>query len=158
MRFYAACSTLTEAIRRAALCLGQDGRRHDHQRQIRRGLLPEVERRLQARQEELAACASFHELFETVCEAAGSIKWIGRHGVTSYDIATRIGAYLGLKPEYIYLHNGTLEGARALGLSGRRLSRDQLPKAFRTLTPAELENCLCSFKDDFRAIAGSRST
>ena len=155
MRFYATRPSFTEAIRVAALCLNENGKRHPHQCRIRRGLLPEAERRLQAGQEELAVCATFDELFEWICEVIGPIKGIGCGGVTPYDIATRIGAYLDREPAYIYLHNGTLKGARALGLRGRRLSRDQLPHAFRALEPAELEDCLCSFKDELLAIAAS---
>jgi hypothetical protein len=154
MYFYAAQRPLTKAVRVAALCLDECGKRHDHQRRIRRGLLSEAERRLQARQEELAACATFDELFESVCEVVGGILGIGRRGVTAYDIATRIGASRGLKPAYIYLHCGTLEGARTLGLRGRKLSRDQFPEAFRALTPAELEDCLCIFKNELRTIGG----
>jgi hypothetical protein len=155
MRFYANQPSLTDAIRVATLS-EYEGKRHRHQRQ-HPDILDEAGRRLQARQKELEACRGrpFDELFEYVGDIIGSIEQIGRLAV--YDIATRIGAYLGLTPEYIYLHRGTREGARALGLRGKKLSRDQLPPAFHTLTPAELENCLCNFKDELRVITGSRS-
>jgi hypothetical protein len=155
MRFYAEQPSLTEAIRVAALC-SYKGKRHPHQRQ-HPDILNEAGRRLQARQEELESCRTFDELFEYVGDVIGPIGGIGRHGVTAYDIATRIGAYLGLAPAYVYLHRGTREGARALGLRGEKLSRDQFPPAFHILTPAELENCLCNYKDELRAITGARS-
>ena len=44
----------------------------------------------------------------------------------------------------------------ALGLID--VTRDLWIKEHLTLTPAELEDCLCIFKDDLRAIAESRST
>ena len=36
--------------------------------------------------------------------------------LTVYDVAHRIGAYLQLEPDVVYLHRGTRIGARYLGL------------------------------------------
>jgi hypothetical protein len=59
-----------------------------------------------------------------------------------------------LEPDRIYLHAGTREGARALGLGGTALSKSELPKAFHRLSPGEIEDCLCIYKDDLRRLAG----
>ena len=37
--------------------------------------------------------------------------------LTVYDVATRIAAHLDLEPARVYVHAGTAEGARALGLN-----------------------------------------
>jgi hypothetical protein len=52
--------------------------------------------------------------------------------------ATYWGAFLDLSPEFVYLHCGTRDGARALGL-------------LRCLSADDLESFLCTFKDRFKA-------
>jgi hypothetical protein len=153
--FYANCGSLTEAIRLAANAIAApsvrpDGNRHPHQRQSTQEL-QEMEAKLQARAPDLGKCAAFHELFNLVGEIIRKRK-VGDLAV--YDVATRIGAYLGLEPELVYLHAGTKEGALALGLGrGRRtLAVHELPEAFWQLKPREIEDCLCIFKDRLRAI------
>jgi hypothetical protein len=70
-----------------------------------------------------------------------------------YDITQRIGRYLGLEPEDVYLHRGTREGARALGLCGETVKKDQFPAAFQRLSAAEIEDCLCIFKDELKRVS-----
>ena len=67
-----------------------------------------------------------------------------------YDIAQRIGAYLGKAPTLIYLHRGTKEGAAILGFHGETVDACKLPPAFSRLAPAEIEDCLCIYKDQLR--------
>ena len=69
----------------------------------------------------------------------------------------RIGANPGSSCS-AYLHGGTRIGAMALGFSGKETSieRSSLPNEFRRLTPHELEDCLCIFKDDLRKLARRR--
>ncbi len=58
-----------------------------------------------------------------------------------YDTVIRLG---------VYLHAGTNEGARALGLDTRRgiLEPKELPTPFRSLEPWECEDFLCIYKDE----------
>jgi hypothetical protein len=58
-------------------------------------------------------CSSFDELFQMVDNAIGGIHGIGP--LTVYDTACRIGEYLNLKPEKIYLHAGTRAAKYAPG-------------------------------------------
>jgi len=81
-----------------------------------------------------------------------AIRIKGIAETTCYDIAHRIGARLGLEPEYVYLHAGTREAARDLGRRGDKLSISELRIEFRKLSPAEAEDCLCRYKDDIRRI------
>jgi len=84
-----------------------------------------------------------HRLVE---ERIAGIDGIGV--LTVYDIAHRIGAYLGKEPTRVYAHAGTKVGALALGIDGDVFDPRILPKAFLRLSAAEVEDCLCIYKDD----------
>lgn len=138
--------SLKEAIRRAALCHRfPDGKRHSHQCRIPLAALADAERRLQNASEALSAAADFQVLHHTVDREIGKIRGIGELCV--YDIAHRIGAFRGLKPTLVYVHRGTRDGARILRFKGNTLDPKQLPAAFSRLTPAEIEDCLCIYKN-----------
>jgi hypothetical protein len=98
---------------------------------------------------ELKACKRFDELHALIERTIHSI--VGLRELYTYDTALRIGAFLGLAPEFVYLHRGTRVGARALGLNAKLpyLTVDQLPVELRTLSPAEVEDFLCIYKDYF---------
>lgn len=140
------------AIRRAALCEFPDGKRHPHQYLIPQSLLELAEERLQAAARRLAGAPDFDALHEIVKCEIGSVHGIGE--LTVYDIAHRIGAYLGKVPTLVYLHRGTKEGAAVLGFRGVALDPAVLPSAFSRLTPAEIEDCLCIYKDKLRGAPG----
>jgi hypothetical protein len=147
------------AIRRAALCEWQDGKRHPHQRRIPRALLEQIEGRLQANRRHLAQAGDFAALHKLLDEEIGSIKGIG--ALTVYDIAHRIGAFFGKAPERVYLHAGTRIGARAFNITGDSFDPEILPQPFSRLSPAEIEDCLCIYKDELHGVrsrsAGSNS-
>jgi hypothetical protein len=138
----------SSAISRAALCEWRDGMRHPHQWRIPRVLLDQVEARLQTIRQRLAKAADFDALHKLVEEEIGGIKGIGP--LTVYDIAHRIGAYFRKAPAVVYLHAGTRIGARAFGISGDSFDPKLLPKPFSRLTPSEIEDCLCIYKDELR--------
>jgi hypothetical protein len=140
------------AIRRAALCEFPNGKRHPHQYLIPQRLLNLAEERIQAVARRLGAAGDFDALHEIVRREIGSVHGIGKLMV--YDIAHRIGAYLGKSPKMVYLHRGTKEGAEILGFRGESLDPTTLPSAFSRLTPAEIEDCLCIYKDKFLGATG----
>jgi hypothetical protein len=142
--YYARQRSLRDAIREAALCRMADGKRHPHQRRIPGYVLAKAEQALQRRAVRLAEAGSFDDLHTEVFAAIGCIRGIGDLAI--YDIAHRIGAYLKLEPALVYLHAGTRDGARVLGLSGKSVSPGQLPTELQVLTAAELEDCLCIYK------------
>lgn len=80
------------------------------------------------------------------------IKGIG--DLTVYDTAVRIGYSFGLHPEKVYIHRGAKTGAKNLlgrkAVHGRKfLYMHELPIEFQSLTPMEVENCLCIYKNSF---------
>jgi hypothetical protein len=65
-----------------------------------------------------------------------------------YDTSLRIGAYMGIWPQKVYLHAGTRKGAKALGFPSTARSIDPLamPIEMSQLEPREMEDFLCIYK------------
>ena len=152
MRFYARQRTLSDAVDVAARCVLPSGKRHNHQRRIPGEALNEARKRLLAA--DLRACRSFDELHSLVDSLIREIYMVG--ALVVYDVSHRIGAHLGLEPERVYLHAGTHDGDRALGFGRERgaLDLDELPPEFGRLSPAEVEDCLCLYKEAIRRARG----
>ncbi|MCC6408975.1 MAG: hypothetical protein IT453_17575 [Planctomycetes bacterium] len=150
MRFYAIQRSLAEAVDVAARCVKPNGKRHRHQRWIPPESLDEARARLLA--DDLGSCRSFDELHAKVNATIGSIHMVAE--LVVYDVAHRIGAFLGLEPERVYLHRRTRDGALALGLGRGRewIDLAELPEEFGRLTPAEAEDCLCIYKGRLGAV------
>lgn len=144
MRFYAIQRTLADAVDLAARCVRPNGKRHKHQRWIPPESLDEARARLLVA--DLDSCRSFDELHTKVNATIRDIYMVGP--LVVYDVAHRIGAFLRLEPEHVYLHRGTRDGARALGLGRGRdwIDLAELPEEFRRLSAAEAEDCLCIYK------------
>ena len=111
--------------------------------------LEESRRRLLQAIERLRCASSFDELLSLVESCIGDVKGIGE--LTIYDTALRIGAKLHLEPDRVYLHRGTREGARRLGVgsSERSIPIDRLPPSLRQLKARETEDVLCIYKAEF---------
>lgn len=150
--------TLQEVIHHASLCHWlPTNKRHPHQYRIPAAALLTAEGKLQQALRGLARAETFEALYDEIERHIRGVHKIGALAV--YDIAQRIGAYLGLAPNLVYLHQGTLAGARALGFTGKTLDPRSLPSAFSRLKPYEIEDCLCIYKSALRdnnPLAGSR--
>lgn len=148
---FAAELTFDAAVRRAALALNADGTTHLHQAHwVTRATRQAWAQRLLDELELLRSATTFDDLYTRI--ESLRIKYVGP--LTVYDTAYRIGAKLGLEPELVYLHQGTLEGAVLLGFSRQRpyLKMEELPPAFRALRPYEVEDCLCIYRKDIKRI------
>ena len=144
--------SLDEAISKAALAEDASGKRLSHQRRIPRKVLRNSKCVLRRRKGKIRMCKTFAELHEYLKESIGEIKGIGPLAV--YDTAWRIGANRGLEPGVIYLHAGTKQGAKAIGLNIRRkfIRIDELSREFTTLRkvkPMQLEDIFCIYKKCF---------
>jgi hypothetical protein len=149
---FSRAESLEAAVAMATACTNERGKRHSHQRRIPGASLKAMHREVSAL--DLLRSKSFDDLHESILNATASVHMIGP--LTVYDVAMRIGAYLKLAPKHVYLHAGTREGAKALGLGAgsSRIERSDLPPEFGRLTPAECEDVLCIYKDLF-AVAAS---
>ena len=138
-----------EVIARAARARLRSGEKLSHQRRISIDVLDRSADRLTGNVGHLVQSSDFEVLHERVAALIGDIRGIGDLAV--YDTALRIGARLGLTPGRVYLHSGTRIGARRLGLRSdvASLSVDEVPLQLRQLTPREIEDVLCIYKDVF---------
>lgn len=149
LQFFRIQRSLTNAVTKAAFAETPSGKRYPHQRRIPRSALVKVHQALL--QTDLGKASSFADLHETIKRVIGDIRGVGELMV--YDTAHRIGAYLGLRPGQVYVHAGVREGARALGLNRTKtISRTELPPPLRKLRPEHVEDCLCIYKRELKAL------
>jgi hypothetical protein len=154
LQYYRIQESLANAVAKAAMAELPGGGRFSHQWKIPASILTEAKNALLI--VDLNIARSFEELHRIVASTIGPISGIGE--LTIYDTAHRIGAFLGLRPEHVYLHAGVRSGAKALGLDYQagKLPMSMLPKAFHKLLPEQVEDCLCIYKDDLRALNEAR--
>jgi hypothetical protein len=147
--------SLEDALLKAAKAEDERGKRYRHQNNVWRTAIPEAQHRLLHAADQLQECKSFHELWlllymllKPVDGSTNPVKGLGHLYI--YDTALRLGSYLGFAPEKIYLHAGTLEGAKKFGfISGSKawLELDDLPEDLQNLPANEVEDILCIYKD-----------
>jgi hypothetical protein len=137
-------SSFEEAVTRACRCRNEEGKKHNHQSKVRDVVLDEwaikIVGNILPNQ-----IKSFDQLFDEL----GRILIYGIGPVTHYDVATRIGAYLKLEPEQLYLHAGVLSGWKLLHGNGRwpeRIHRISWPEALRVLPADQVEDLLCAYR------------
>jgi hypothetical protein len=140
------CPSLGRAIEYAGSAEDGVGRRFDHQRRITQTAIAESLARLRRSTQGIRGCRSFTELHELLEEVFRPIFGIG--DLYIYDTTVRLGLKLGLVPDREYLHAGTREGAKNLGLDVGHgpLTVDRFPSSLRKLSAGELEDVLCIYK------------
>ncbi|MEX4006754.1 hypothetical protein [Neoaquamicrobium sediminum] len=135
--------SLIGAIQIATLSIDHRGRRHPHQWRIPLSVLERLRDALIGRAEEIRTKTSFSSLHALVVAECLGIRGAGE--LLAYDVAFRIGLYLGFEPQKVYLHAGTRTGARRLGLNGAAVSLSELPRELQRLQPCQVENFLCLY-------------
>jgi hypothetical protein len=141
-------SDLPDAIWKACRSRRPNGKMHNHQSKVKE------EDRMKFAAAILRFFAKlrweptdFDELYDGLVEVRP--KGIGP--VTTYDVATRIGAHLGIEPESLYLHAGVMAGWKALELPvrkewGGRVPREAWPEDLRVLPADQVEDLLCCYR------------
>jgi hypothetical protein len=140
--------SLENAIYYAATATDDKGKRHGHQRRLKRVDLIKYADNLFERIEDIKKVKTFDRLYEVASECAN--KGIGSLAI--YDTAHRIGRYLRIMPDKIYLHAGTRAGAKKLlgQLKGKTfLTKNDLPAEFQIgdIDAEEIEDILCIYKE-----------
>ncbi len=142
-----------EVVRQAAQAKGAWNGIHSHQKLVGASRLSKFADHFSGVLPELKKATSFENLYDTV--EAEAKKVCDNAELMIYDTTLRIGAYLKIEPEKVYLHRGAKKGAENLSIAprGRRaIAVEELPLAFRKLKPREIEDCLCIYKDAFKIL------
>lgn len=160
------------AVRRAVEARGEDGKHHNHQSKVditARRKFGATIIKLKKRIRSIAtpgedSYAVGNTPFDDLHDLLDEHKPYGIGPVTVYDVAVRVGAYLGIKPEQVYMHAGVRQGLKALeqGLAnhdaGKRLAgayklprvpRYLFPKPWRNLDADDIEDMLCTYREVF---------
>jgi hypothetical protein len=141
--------SLEDAISTASRAVDWRGKRFRHQTRITRAALSKAEKVLLDQCEALRNSSSFHELWLQIKNALAQVPGLGELYI--YDTALRIGAYLKLSPDRVYLHAGTRAGAKRFGFNTRRrewLNVRDFPPSLGELPAHEIEDILCIYKNE----------
>ena len=146
MGWYRGQPSLRHAIGVAALA--EDGRqkRFHHQRRLKRVALDKAKINLVRAEAKIENCRTFDELLTLLEELLVGVSGLGE--LYRYDTALRIGSWLGIQPDRVYLHAGTRVGATMLGIPRglRSVENDRFPEPVRQLPATEIEDILCIYK------------
>ena len=142
-----------EAVWRACRSRGSNGKMHNHQSKVR-----EVNRQRLAIRIQTQLSPQWDD-FDKLHDAIDALKPSGIGPVTVYDVAVRIGAYLFIEPQSLYLHAGVREGWNALvggqtrgNVSWQRVGRDMWPQELQQLPADEVEDFLCTYRSIFATL------
>lgn len=139
---------INDTIICATLATLPQGKKHVHQRRLKNQVMQSVKNRLLSMSDELKLCSKFNEIINIVKKA--SQKGFGELAI--YDTALRIGSFLNIYPGEVYLHAGTLKGARAIGLNShsKAISLNNIPANLKSLKAYEIEDFLCIYKNQLQ--------
>lgn len=145
LAFYQQLPTIDQSIEYAALAKLPNGKRHPHQRRLKRHVLEAVRQHLLANKQYLEQSRSFEDVIQLVRNCG--VPGFGELAI--YDTALRLAVRLSKLPTAVYLHAGTRKGAAALGLKANSavLPMNVLPYPLQKLEPDDAENFLCIYKD-----------
>lgn len=143
---------LADAIAVAARSIDANDRIHGHQHRIGRKKLNAFAASLSSGLHQIQVATTFQEIYDIV--KAYRTDKIGELAI--YDTSHRIGAFRGIYPDEVYLHSGTLIGARKIfgTLKGRKTLKlsDFSPTIQQEhLTAQEMEDVLCIFKNSMHS-------
>ncbi len=149
MNFCLAQSSLKEAISVAAKAIDESGKVHFHQRRIEKVELEKFAIRVLGKEDKIQTINTFEGLFKLIDAEAN--RFISE--LTVYDTALRIGNFLKIYPEKIYLQTGTKAGAEVLlgNLGDRKhLKLEDFPEAFQSQSLKDLEEILYEYKKELK--------
>jgi hypothetical protein len=140
------------AVQRAVHSRRPNGKMHNHQSKVK-----EVDRQQFGARIRRTWRDRTPETFDAFYDSLEEIRPHGIGPVTTYDVAVRIGAYIGIEPESLYLHAGVRAGWLALapvepfGFARRwagfkRIRRDFWPTELRAMKADDLEDFLCTYR------------
>jgi hypothetical protein len=149
VRFTLKAPSLEEAVRRACAGRREDGLMFQKGSCVRTVSREDLSRSLLSpiNLSALREAKTFEDVYDAV---KAETPW-GVGPMTVYNVAERIGAWLGIYPaEFLYLHAGPMSGWRRL--TGLKETRDrvpieEVPGPLRRLKVYDIEDALCEMRD-----------
>lgn len=149
------------AVQRAVRSRRPNGKMHNHQSKVKEDDRQTFGARI--RRTWPKPGNRWPETFDAFHDSLEEIRPHGIGPVTTYDVAVRVGAFLELEPESLYLHAGVRQGWLALcpvepfGFAKRwagihRIGPDLWPTEVAGWKADELEDFLCTYRELFRSI------
>lgn len=151
--WFADCPSIKAAIRKAISSELNNSSKlmSSHQRRIGRKRLKAVTHHYVNKAEKYRLAKSFDEVMK-ITESVILPKGARIGELARYDFSERIGAFLNLEPQDIYLHSGTRIGARRLGYKEKsQISYSVIVSdhsELKGLAARHIENLLCIFKNN----------
>lgn len=150
LNYYRGKNDLGDALIAAGNFWQNENNTHNHQYRINRESKKLFSENI--RKAPMVEINSFEDLHNKIFSCR--VKGIG--SLTIYDTALRLGAHLNMLPDDIYLHAGAYVGYK--NLFGKVPIPPIIPYSqdikalFNDLTPYEIENFLCIYKDHFKEL------
>lgn len=137
-----------QAVYRACRSRDEGGRMCNHQTRVPSFVLERFASEILDRAERGLPTDDFDALHDALEE----IRPRGIGPVTTYDVAYRLGYWLGIEPDSVYLHAGVRAGAQALGLPVRgraRIPLEDFPPPLDAMEANDVEDFLCTYRTVF---------
>jgi len=142
--------SLKKVIEIACLSTDENGKRHRHQNRISKNNLLEFYDNVKKQINKIRNVNDFDELILIIRDQ----RIVGIGELTIYDVAHRIGLFLNILPDKIYLHCGTRTGAKLIlgKISTKTILKSDLPEPLKSsdLECWELEDLFCIRKKVFK--------
>lgn len=150
-----------QAVSRAVASRRPNGKMHNHQSKVKEADRQEFGHRILW--EWPKANNQWPQTFDEFHDRLEELRPHGIGPVTTYDVAVRVGAFLKLEPQSLYLHAGVRQGWLALcpvepfGVPRRwagihRIRQPWWPIEVTGWKADELEDFLCTYRELFRSI------
>ena len=153
-QWWAESSTWEKALERAWNSRLENGKMHRHQCHVA-PKLPEGLKIALAANIQPDRFTDFHQLYSWIKSITACV--IGLGNTTTYDVARRLGVWMKIQPELVYLHAGSAKGAKKLGIEGESVILTAFPHEIQKLGATHAENFLCHNKDEIAAITMQNS-
>lgn len=174
IKFCGEANSFDSAVERAVRARDAAGKHHNHQSKVDlqariklgaiivRGKKDMLQRVHAAKEDGLEWMTPFDAMHDWI----DSVKPYGIGPVTVYDVAVRIGAFLEVEPEQVYMHAGVRQGLKSLEAAlgnhaaGKRLAGAHklkrvplylFPKPLRSMKADDVEDLLCTYREVFES-------
>lgn len=146
-----------DAVQRAVESRDAAGKHHNHQSKVDIKARRLFGRRIIARKlavMRIVKSGKGFDRFDALHDLLDEIKPHGIGPVTVYDVAVRVGAFLGVEPTSVYMHAGVRQGYDALFGKGAARGIARIPSALFppplcSMRADDVEDILCTYREVF---------